>query len=174
MRVPAGAGKTRRARRAHAKPPPIAIVMEEKSWRKEKRALRLMRRAARLALEMERAKPLRGGGITILLANDSRLKKLNADFRRAAKPTNVLSFRSDDPGYLGDIAIAYGVLKRESRAQGKRFSAHAAHLAAHGVLHLLGHDHVKKAEAKRMETLEREILARMGLADPYAQPGKAA
>ena len=159
---------------ARAKPSAITIVIEEKSWRKQKLALSLMRRAARLALDTDETKPRGNAGFTMLLANDARLKELNTDFRGIARPTNVLSFPSDDPAYLGDIAIAYGVVAREARSEDKRFSAHAAHLAVHGVLHLLGHDHQKKAEAKCMETLERQILARLGLADPYAKTGKAA
>ena len=165
-----GKPKSAKTRRAA---PAISIVVEDKAWRKQKLALRLMRRAARLALETAGLKSS-DAGFTMLLANDARLQELNTDFRGQAKPTNVLSFPARDPLYLGDIAIAYGVVAREASAAGKRFSAHAAHLAAHGVLHLLGHDHEKKAEAKRMESLERQILARLGLADPYAATGKAA
>jgi len=71
-------------------------------------------------------------------------------------------------GHAGDIAIAYGVTRREAKAAGKRFADHALHLAVHGVLHLAGHDHIRPKDAKVMEALEVKILARFGIADPYA------
>ena len=125
-----------------------------------------MKRAALRALEREKAK----GSLTILLSNDAKLKELNALFRGKNKPTNVLSFPADTnpDAHLGDVAIAYGVVKREADESGKRFADHLAHLAIHGALHLLGHDHEKPKEAARMEGLEREILAEFGIADPYA------
>jgi probable rRNA maturation factor len=95
---------------------------------------------------------------------------LNTHFRGKNKPTNVLSFPSSDPAYLGDIAIAYGVVAREAKAQKKRIKAHAAHLAVHGVLHLLGFDHEIETDAVVMEGLETRILATLGLADPYRNP----
>ena len=149
----------------------IEIVLEEPEWKKISAPVRArMERAALLALEREKAKGL----LTILLSSDARLKELNALFRGKNKPTNVLSFPADKnpEGYLGDVAIAYGVVKREADESGKRFADHLAHLAVHGALHLLGHDHEKPKEAARMEGLEREILAEFGIADPYA-PNRA-
>jgi len=108
------------------------------------------------------------GSLTLLLSSDARLKELNATFRGKNKPTNVLSFPSEEIGYLGDIAIAYGVTAREAKASGKTLADHTLHLALHGTLHLLGHDHEKPREAKRMERLERKILAEFGIPDPYA------
>jgi probable rRNA maturation factor len=98
------------------------------------------------------------------------LRALNAGFRRLDRPTNVLSFPAapGDPSFLGDIAMAYGVVKREARTQGKLFSAHAAHLAVHGTLHLLGYDHETPHDARTMESLEIRLLATLGIADPYA------
>ena len=93
------------------------------------------------------------------------MRALNRDFRGKDKPTNVLSF----PGggdYRGDIAIAYGVTRREAKAAGKSFADHATHLVVHGVLHLAGHDHERPKDAKVMEPLEVKILARLGIADP--------
>lgn len=145
----------------------IDIVVEDPKWKKISPPVRArMRRAALRALEHERAK----GSLTVLLSGDAKLKELNGLFRGKSKPTNVLSFPADENPdfYLGDVAIAYGVVKREATESGKRFSDHLAHLAVHGVLHLLGHDHEKPKEAARMEGLEREILAEFGIADPYA------
>ena len=96
------------------------------------------------------------------------MRALNASFRGKDKVTNVLSFSAaDDPSSLGDIAMAYGLVKREARAQGKNFADHAAHLAMHGTLHLLGWDHEKAKDARRMEAVETQLLAGLGIADPY-------
>ena len=145
----------------------IDIVLDDPKWKKVSAPIRTrMKRAALRALEREKAK----GSLTILLSNDAKLKELNALFRGKNKPTNVLSFPADPnpDAHLGDVAIAYGVVKREADESGKRFADHLAHLAIHGALHLLGHDHEKPKEAARMEGLEREILAEFGIADPYA------
>ena len=149
----------------------LVLRIEEPRWRVEKPALALLRKAARLALG---SGPDDNRAVTILLTDDERIAALNAQFRGKAKPTNVLSFPSAEPDYLGDIAIAYGVVAREAGEQGKSLAAHAAHLAAHGVLHLLGHEHEEEDEALAMEALETQILARLGCADPYAAAGKAA
>ena len=69
---------------------------------------------------------------------------------------------------LGDLVICAPVVAREAREQGKSLAAHYAHLTVHGVLHLLGHDHQHAATARRMETLETRVLARLGIADPYS------
>ena len=70
--------------------------------------------------------------------------------------------------HLGDIVVAFETVAREAKAEGKPFRHHLAHLAVHGYLHLLGHDHETDRDARKMERLEREILARLGIADPYA------
>jgi probable rRNA maturation factor len=112
------------------------------------------------------------GGLTLLLSDDSHLKELNALFRGKEKPTNVLSFPAQESAahYLGDVAIALGVVTREAKAAKKSPADHTLHLAVHGTLHLLGYDHMKPREAARMERLEAQILAEFGIADPYAAP----
>jgi len=97
---------------------------------------------------------------------------LNRRWRGVDKPTNVLSFPaaaapSTAPRYLGDIAISYETTIREAQAQARPFAHHLAHLAVHGFLHLLGYDHQSDAAAEEMEDLERKILARLGMPDPY-------
>ena len=109
------------------------------------------------------------GDFTILLAGDRKLRTLNHNFRGKDKPTNVLSFPGAD-GYAGDIAMAYGVTRKEAKAAGKTMADHATHLVVHGVLHLAGHDHERPNEARAMEGLEVKILGRLGIADPYATP----
>ena len=100
---------------------------------------------------------------------DRKLRALNHEFRGKEKPTNVLSFPGLG-GYAGDIALAYGVTRKEAKAAGKSLAAHATHLVVHGVLHLAGHDHEKPKEARAMESLEVKILGRLGIDDPYAVP----
>jgi probable rRNA maturation factor len=143
----------------------LALVIEHNDWRKYPAALRLIRRAANLALA---DKSRSASAATILLSHDSRLRELNREFRGMDKPTNVLAFPSGTSGYLGDVAIALGVVKREARAQHKSVPAHAAHLAAHGILHLKGYDHVTASDRAIMERTETLILARLGLPPPYS------
>jgi len=149
------------------KVPGIVLVIEDKRWRKDEATLKLIRRAARLALK-EAARLHAGKGITILLADDACLRQLNRRFRGKNKTTNVLSFEARDSSYLGDIAVAFDTVEKEARAQKKSISAHAAHLAVHGILHLIGYDHAGEAGAASMERLETLILSRLGLSDPYA------
>jgi probable rRNA maturation factor len=151
----------------------IDLVTEDAKWRDAGRGLRKrLEQAVLRTLERQKAK----GSLTLLLSDDKRLKELNALFRGKNKPTNVLSFPADenDEGYLGDVAIALGVVTREAKAAKKSLADHAVHLAVHGTLHLLGHDHMKPREAARMERLEREILAEFGISDPYAPPKQIA
>lgn len=110
------------------------------------------------------------GDVVVLLTDDEAVRDLNARFRNKDKPTNVLSFPAPENAapHLGDIVLAYGVCATEAQAQGKSLSDHLSHLVVHGVLHLLGRDHEDDAEAEEMEAEEREILAELGVADPYA------
>ncbi|MBL9058760.1 MAG: rRNA maturation RNase YbeY [Mangrovicoccus sp.] len=128
-----------------------------------------------------------GFAISLLGCDDDRIAGLNAEFRGKPAPTNVLSWPSEerapefvgdtpdlpegdpaDPLELGDIAIAWGVCAREAAAAGRRFDHHVSHLLVHGVLHLLGYDHVEDEDAALMERREVEILAVLGVPDPYA------
>ncbi len=111
-----------------------------------------------------------GAGVAILLTDDGRQAELNARFRDKVGSTNVLSFPAG-PGagdHLGDLSLAFGTCEREAREQGKPFAHHLQHLVVHGVLHLLGHDHMVDDEAGAMEALERRVLAGIGVSDPYA------
>lgn len=111
------------------------------------------------------------GSVSLLLGDDAAIAGLNVQFRGKDGPTNVLSFPpgpEGEAGFLGDIALAAETVAREAETQGKTFEAHAAHLAVHGFLHLLGYDHEAEQDAERMETREREILMILGVADPYA------
>lgn len=116
------------------------------------------------------------GDVVVLLTDDDGVRDLNARFRDKDRPTNVLSFPAPESAapHLGDIVLAYGVCAAEAEAQGKTLADHLSHLVVHGVLHLLGRDHEDDAEAEEMEAEEREILARIGVADPYAADAESA
>jgi probable rRNA maturation factor len=141
----------------------ITLLIQDPKWRSHRGLQARLKTAAEAARKAAKLK----GGFTILLTGDEALRALNRDFRGKDKPTNVLSFPSEG-SYRGDIAIAYGVTAAEAKAAGKRVTDHAIHLAVHGVLHLAGYDHEAPADAKVMEPLEVKILARLGIADPYA------
>jgi probable rRNA maturation factor len=115
--------------------------------------------------------------IGIRLTDDAELQALNRDYRGKNRPTNVLSFPGDNPAtpqaagqpwLLGDIAIALETTVREAAEAGRTVEAHIAHLVVHGVLHLLGHDHLVETDAEVMEALETRVLGILGYADPYA------
>ena len=114
----------------------------------------------------------RAGTVSLLLGDDVSVADLNQQFRGKKGPTNVLSFPpapgTNQPGFLGDIALAAETIVEQANFQGKRFEHHAAHLVVHGFLHLIGYDHEKPADAEAMEKRERAILASIGIEDPYA------
>jgi probable rRNA maturation factor len=116
------------------------------------------------------------GSITVLVDDDRRLQELNKTWRGQDKPTNVLSFPSPDAQagadrHLGDIVISHETAAREAANEHKPLPDHIAHLSVHGFLHLLGYDHESDGDAARMEDLERTILARLGISDPYVAEG---
>ncbi len=126
--------------------------------------------AMRCFAAASKAEPRVGAGAALLLADDATLRRLNRQFRGQDKPTNVLAFPS--VGAPGDIAIAYETCAVEAGDEGTRFRDHAAHLIIHGLLHLAGHDHQTDDEAERMESLETQSLAALGVTDPHSrEPG---
>ena len=121
-----------------------------------------MRKAARAAIGNRKR------SLTIALADDARVRALNVRDRKKDKPTNVLSYPSGERDFLGDVVLARQTVWREGKSQGKTPADHVAHLVVHGTLHLMGYDHeTSEADAERMEALERRILAKLGIADPY-------
>ncbi|HEX7947141.1 MAG TPA: rRNA maturation RNase YbeY [Phenylobacterium sp.] len=146
----------------------IDVEVEDEAWTAAlPEAVKLARGAALAALDSHEAAD---EGVTILLTDDASVAELNVQFRQKDGPTNVLSFpASQNPErHLGDLALAYGVCAREAAEQGKSLSHHLQHLTVHGVLHLLGYDHIGDDEAEAMEGLERAVLAGLGVPDPYA------
>ena len=144
----------------------IDIEIEESAWTEAvPDAEALVRTASKAALKGRAT-----GGVTVLLTDDASVRELNARFRGQDAATNVLSFPAppNPEDHLGDVALAFGVCAREAAAQGKPLAHHLQHLTVHGVLHLLGWDHIGDDEAEAMEGLERAVLAGLGVPDPYA------
>lgn len=115
---------------------------------------------------------------TIVLSSDALVRDLNRTYRQQDKPTNVLSFPAPelpadvhvDRKMLGDIVLAVETVTREAQALAIPPFHHLQHLVVHGLLHLLGYDHLTDAQAAEMEALETRLLARIGVADPHAEP----
>jgi probable rRNA maturation factor len=156
----------------------IDVIVESPLWEPQPEAEAVVRRALGVAAAMVSTRPAE---LAIVLTDDSAIRALNREWRGVDKPTNVLSFpvrgpmalaagpaRSAPPILLGDIVIAFETTAQEARTESKRFVDHLAHLAVHGYLHLLGHEHDDERDAEAMEALERAILARLGVPDPYA------
>jgi probable rRNA maturation factor len=144
-------------------PSSIEIEIEDPAWTS---AIADPAAAARRAAEAAVGEA--EGELAVLLTDDASLQSLNARFLNKDRPTNVLSFPDTSPGRLGDIALAFGVCEAEARAQGKPLADHLTHLVVHGVLHLLGYDHIADEDAAAMEDRERRLLAEMNIPDPYA------
>ena len=142
----------------------IEIEVEADDWLAAlPQAETVVARAAQAALDAVE------GDVVVLLTDDASVQDLNARFRDRNAPTNVLSFPAADSAapHLGDLVLAFGVCRTEAEAQGKDLADHLSHLVVHGVLHLLGRDHVVDADAETMEAEERTILAGIGVPDPY-------
>jgi probable rRNA maturation factor len=119
-------------------------------------------------------KPTGETELSILFTDDENMRSLNAKWRGKDAATNVLSFpafpragRDRLPPMLGDIALAYETIARESERDAKPFDHHLAHLLVHGILHLLGYDHQSDDEAEEMEAVERLALGELAIPDPY-------
>jgi probable rRNA maturation factor len=110
--------------------------------------------------------------LTIRIADEAESQQLNHEYRGKNKPTNVLSFPFDAPPgielpLIGDLVICPQVVATEAQEQEKTLRDHFAHMVVHGCLHLLGFDHIEPSDAAEMETLEKKLLADIGIDDPY-------
>lgn len=143
----------------------IEVEIDDEAWRSVTDVEDLVEEAARLALD-------EAGVVTVSLTDDETVADLNQRFRGKAGSTNVLSFPAAETArpFLGDVILAWGVCTREAVEQNKPIADHLRHLVIHGVLHLLGHDHIEDGEAEAMEAIERTLLAELGVPDPYAVP----
>jgi probable rRNA maturation factor len=158
--------------------PALDIIVDSPLWKAQRGVKAVLQRAICEAASMATTS---GGELAIVLTDDSAIRTLNRGWRGKDQPTNVLSFPArDNPSasrlagerrgrvrLLGDIVIAYETMAREALAAHKPFLHHLAHLAVHGFLHLVGHDHATDAEADAMEALEIAVLARLDVPNPY-------
>ncbi|HEX3972436.1 MAG TPA: rRNA maturation RNase YbeY [Stellaceae bacterium] len=164
-----------------AEPPGIAIDLSIASaaWKRALPTAASIARKAAVAALAQSGKKIGAAELSLVLADDATVQELNARWRGKDAPTNVLAFASDEPAakgqpvLLGDVVLAYQTVAREAKEQKKRLADHLRHLVIHGVLHLLGYDHIKPTPAKRMEALETRILASLGVSDPYRLPEEA-
>ena len=159
--------------------PQTEVLVTADCWQAEPGAEVVIHRAIEAAAEIADA----GTGdaeLAVMLTDDGGIRTLNCNWRGIDKATNVLSFPAlqptgdtpdDLPRMLGDIAIAYETTRREADEEAKPFEHHLSHLAVHGFLHLIGYDHENDDDAEAMEALERDILAQLGIPDPYAGSG---
>ncbi len=152
----------------------IDVLVESKLWKNAKNAETVIRRAI---AEAAATLSTPGAELAIVLTDDSAIRLLNRTWRGVDAATNVLSFPTGRTGgnrlLIGDIVLAYETVAAEALAEDKPFAHHLAHLAVHGFLHLLGYDHERKKDADAMERLERDILQRLAIPDPYRAANKA-
>jgi len=161
---------TPRARAAALK---IDVLVESDLWQDAAKVKSIVRRAVAQAAAMQST---RGAELAIVLTDDSTIRLLNREWRSIDAATNVLSFPAKSAGgappLIGDIVLAYETIAREARTERKPFAHHLAHLAVHGYLHLLGYDHERNEDAEAMEQVERDVLRRLSIPDPYRRPAK--
>jgi probable rRNA maturation factor len=162
--------------------PLTEVLVVADGWRAEPDAESVIHRAIAAAADIVHAGSSEANSgeaeLAVMLTDDAGIRTLNRNWRGIDKPTNVLSFPAlpptggsgpdDAPRMLGDIAIAYETTRQEADDEQKPFDHHLSHLAIHGFLHLMGYDHETDDEAEAMESLEQEILAQLGIPDPYA------
>ena len=157
--------------------PITEVLVVADAWQAEPDAETVIHRAIAAAAEFADA-DIGEAELAVMLTDDDGIRTLNSNWRGIDKPTNVLSFPAlppsgplgpdDAPRMLGDIAIAYQTTRQEADEEQKPFDHHLSHLAVHGFLHLIGYDHEQDDDAEDMEMLEREILAQLGIPDPYS------
>ena len=147
-------------------PDGLQISLQEKRWRQVLPNYRsICRKAILSVIDLKQAE------VSVVLADDSFVHRLNLEYRNMDKSTNVLSFPMpfvDVPMRpMGDIVLSLDTIEKEAFEQGKTFEAHLAHLLIHGALHLSGYDHISDDEAKQMEALEMEKMQQLGYDNPY-------
>lgn len=152
----------------------IDIALEAGDWAEENALLALARTAADATLAELDLIPEQPTELSLLFTDDAHIQALNREWRGKDKATNVLSFPAFDigpddalPPMLGDIVLARETILNEAALEQKPFEHHLTHLMVHGLLHLLGYDHETEDEADEMEAIERLVLAKLAIPDPY-------
>ena len=164
------------SRSSGASPLEIEIVCHSDLWDSIEVSGDALSRVALAAFAASSAAPDAPREVTLVLTDDDEMRELNRTWRGKDSSTNVLSFpvgepvgeAHGEPSPLGDIVLAGEAVIEEAKVKGIPAADHAAHLVVHGMLHLLGFDHERDADAERMESLETKVLAGLGIADPYA------
>ena len=164
------------SRSSGASPLEIEIVRHSELWDSIEVSGDALSRAALAAFAASSAAPDARCEVTLVLTDDDEMRELNRTWRGKDSSTNVLSFpvgepvgeAHGEPSPLGDIVLAGEAVIEEAKVKGIPAADHAAHLVVHGMLHLLGFDHERDADAERMESFETKVLAGLGIADPYA------
>ena len=152
----------------------IDILIESALWGEAERWRPKVETIVAMTAAMADAEVADDAELSLVLTDDAAIRVLNRDHRGLDKPTNVLSFPQDDPEsdaygpLLGDIVVAHETVAQEAADEGISFQDHFLHMIVHGFLHLVGYDHMNDDEAEEMEGLETAILARLGIANPYA------
>jgi probable rRNA maturation factor len=168
-------------KRPHASALKIDVMVDSKRWKEPAKAKAVVRRAIAQAAAATRSTTR--AELAIVLTDDSAIRALNRDWRGIDKATNVLSFPAKDADpeaghtsghgpngpqpHLGDIVLAFETIEREAEGEHKPLTHHLAHLAVHGFLHLVGYDHERDKDARKMEQAERDILRQLKIPDPY-------
>jgi probable rRNA maturation factor len=161
----------------------LGLIIEHKPWRLEPFAKKkvISHIIAETIKAISAFKNIKNIEIAVLLTNDEKMQELNGEFRDKNKPTNVLSFpdieikpqdlleflHAKEYIYVGDIAVGYDIIKQEAMDAGISMHAHFTHLVVHGVLHLIGYDHMNDNDAEEMMNLEVQILKELGVKSPY-------
>ncbi len=153
--------------------PVIDVAIESGDWASLEAPSQLVEAAILAAIGETGVALAANAEISVLFCDDDFIRDLNRKWRGIDRPANVLSFPAGgDAAFaplLGDIVIAFETASREASEAGRPLRDHVAHLLVHGFLHLIGHDHIGAAEAETMEALERAILGRLGIADPFRE-----
>ena len=139
----------------------VYVNIEDKRWKKYKIDFDKIANAAVLA-------KYKDAEVSITLVNDKEIQKINTKYRKINKPTNVLSFELSDDVLLGDIFISLDTVMREAKNENISVPEHTAHMVVHGILHLLGYDHINDSDATKMQSKEISILGKLGFKNPYA------